>query len=182
MAYRELYGDAMWDDLVIPATLVNPVGSPSPPTIDENDGTLLFKNGVDNTTALIFQLPHSWRVGTDVSFHIHWAKTTSASGTVNWQMKYKWGNIGDVMGAYSILYGGIESIPNSDTAEKQALMSFPTATGLMSRTGKTLSSILNVWLQRTGTSGDTYGADARLISADLHIQKDGNGSRQMLIK
>lgn len=180
--YNPYLGDGMWDDLVIPASLINPSGSAAPPSIDDADGTLLFSNTADNTVAIIFQLPHSWKEGTDVSFHIHWAKTTSAAGNVNWQVKYKWCNIGATFDAYTVLYSGVVSVPDSNIAERQALQSFPTATGLISGSGKKISSILNVWLQRTTGGTDTYGAPTRLISADLHIQKDGNGSRQMLIK
>lgn len=181
MSNNNFYGDAMWDDLVIPATLVNPAGSPNPPSIDPTDGTLVFVNGVDVTVTLIYQLPHCWKVGTDVSFHIHWKKATGGANVPLWQMKYKWTNIGDTEVAYTALASGIESVPNSDTVGKHALMSFPTSTGLISGAGKTISSVLNIWLQRT-TVGDTFGGTCNLISADLHIQKDGNGSRQMLIK
>ncbi len=177
MAYNPYLGDAMWDDIVMTASLINPAGSPTPPTIDPTDGTLVFVNGVDVTVTLIYQLPHSWKEGTDISFHIHWKKTTGGANVPQWQMKYKWTNIGDTEVAFTSLVSGTESVTNNDIVGKHALLSFPLITG----TGKKLSSVLNVWLQRTG-AGDTFGGTCNLISADCHIRKDGNGSRQMLIK
>lgn len=160
-------------DLALPASLINPVGPVSPPVVDAADGTLLFRNGQTDTVTFIYQLPHGYREGSDIAFHVHWSKTTSAVGTVNWQYKYSWGEIGKVTPAFSVLASGVVQVADLDTAEVQAITRWTTLVG----SGHTVSSIIKVWLQRTSAAGgDTYAANARLISADLHYQQNTFGS------
>lgn len=163
-----------WDDLKAPATAINPAGSVAPATIDTDDGSLVFTNGQTQIIAVWFQLPHAWKVGSDLSLHLHWAKTTSAAGTVKWQSKFEWTNIGAVRAGFSAFVDGTEGIPNSDTAGKHALFEFPDYVG----TGKTISSMVCVVLQRlsSGGSADTYGAPVKLFEIDLHYQIDSLGS------
>lgn len=171
--------DSTWDDLVISATLINPAGSPAPPAIDNTDGSLLFDAAGVETVIGIFQIPHCYLAGSDIVFHIHWAKSTSATGNVTWQMKYKWANIGATLPAFSSLTAGVRLTTDNNTADENQLTSWTALSG----TGKTLSSILIVYLERTGTDGgDTYGADAKLFSFDVHYRKDSNGSSQQTVK
>ena len=166
-----------WDDLRAPATGINPAGSAASATVDTEDGSLLFANGQVQTVAITFQMPHTWKVGTDVSFHIHWCKTTAAAGTVKWQAKYKWTNIGDVIPPFSAFSDGTEAIPNSDIANKHAIFEFTDYFGV----GKTISSQITIVLQRN-TTGDTYGATVKLLEADIHYQVDSFGSGQEYVK
>lgn len=167
--------DTMWDDLRAPASSINPVGSLTPPSIDSSDGSLLFST--NDTVAIWFQLPHAWKEGTELRPHLHWAKTTTGAGIPNWQMKYKFANAGDVFPAFSSLVSSTVGVSDSNTINKHALSYFPS----IDATGKLISSMLCVVLQRTST-GDTYGADAKLLEFDIHYQVDSTGSRQEYIK
>jgi len=168
-------GVVVWDDLRAPASGLNPSGTISPPAVNTADGSLTF----DTTEAVAawFQLPHGYKIGSDLHIHIHWSKTTSAAGTVNWQVKYKTGNIGEVMGAFSSLESLTESVGNGNTANLQALSSHSTVDG----SALTLSSMICVYLIRTA-SGDTYGADVNLYEIDIHYQADTIGSLSLLTK
>lgn len=160
-------------DLALPATLINPVGPVSPPLLDNADGTLLFRSGQTDTVTFAYQLPHGYREGSDISFHVHWSKTSNAAGTVNWQYRYSWCDIGDVTPGFSVLASGIVQVSDRDTAEVHAITRWPEIVG----SGHNVSSIVKVWLQRTSAAGgDTYAASARLISADLHYQQNTFGS------
>ena len=163
-----------WDDLRAPASAINPAGSAAAAVVSTVDGSLTFSNGQTQTIALWFQMPHAWKVGSDVSLHVHWAKSTSAAGTVKWQSKYEWTNIGATRGGYSAFVDGTAAISDSDTAGKHALFEFTDLPG----TGKTISSMIGVVLQRlsSGGSADTYGADVSLFEIDIHYQIDGFGS------
>jgi hypothetical protein len=120
-------------------------------------------------------MPHAWKVGTPVSLHLHWAKTTSAAGTVKWQSKYEWTNIGDTRAGFSSYVDGTEGIPNSNIAGKHALFEFTDLPG----TGKGISSMINVVIQRVSSGGtpDTYGAAVKLFEVDIHYLVDGFGSQ-----
>lgn len=173
---RQKYTVPAWDDLRSPASGINPVGSPSAATPSTTDGSLTFTKG--NVAIAWFQLPHAWKEGSDVSIHIHWSKTSSAAGIVNWQIKYKWFNMGVADPGFSALIAGSESIPNSDVLGKQALYSFP----LVSGTGKSLSSMMCVYLERVNDGVDTYAPSVNLYEIDIHYQLDAFGSNQMLTK
>jgi len=170
-----------WDDLVIPASLINPSGSPSPPMVDNTDGTWLFKEGEVNTTAFTFQMPHSWKQGTNISFHIHWCKATAGSGSPLWRSKYRWVNLGDTATSFTALDTLTLSslLTDNNLAGQHLLSEDPDYTG----SGKTFSSILIVYLERTGTaSSDNYEASAKLLSVDVHYQVESFGSRREYAK
>jgi hypothetical protein len=166
----------VWDDLRAPATGINPVGSPSPATPNTDDGSLTFAKG--NVCISWFQLPHSWKEGTDLSVHIHWSKSTTNGGTCNWQMKYKWFNIGAVDPGFSVLAKGTEYVPNSNTVGKHALIEWTDLSGV----GKTLSSMLCVYIARINDGDDTFTGNGNLYEIDCHYQVDSLGSTQEYIK
>jgi hypothetical protein len=165
-----------WDDLRGPASGINPVGSPSAATPNTSDGSLTFAKG--NVAIAWFQLPHAWKVGSDIFIHIHWSKATSASGNVNWQMQYKWANIGSGMPAFSALTSGTHVISDANTADLHALTSWPAVAG----TGKTISSMICVYISRTNNASDTYTGNANLYEIDIHYEVDSFGSREESIK
>jgi len=165
------YGTATgWDDLRAPATGINPLGSTSPATPNTTDGSLTFAKG--NAITAWFQLPHSWEEGTEVSPHIHWSKTTTNAGTVNWQMKYKWFNIGDVDPGFSSLATGTETVASGNIVGKHALLEFADIAG----TGKTFSSMLCLYIERV-SSGDTHTGDVNLYEVDVHYKINSFGTR-----
>jgi hypothetical protein len=183
MSYVELktaLGDTTnvfaWDDLRGPANGINPTGSPSAATPNTADGSLTFAKG--NVAIAWFQMPHNWKLGSNIVIHIHWSKSTTNAGVCNWQMKYKWGGIGEVMPAFSELAKGTEVIPNSNTVDKHALMSWPEVSG----NGKTLSSMICVYIARINDGDDTFTGAGNLYEIDIHYQIDSMGSRQELIK
>jgi len=167
--------DTTWDDLRAPATSINPTGLATPPMVDNEDGSLLFST--NDTVAIWFQMPHTWKEGTNIIPHIHWSKTTTNAGLPNWQMKYKWANAGDVFPAFNTLMSGTEGVPNSNIIDKHSIYTF----GEISGAGKLISSMICIYLVRT-TTGDTYADDARLMEVDIHYQVDSTGSRQEFIK
>ena len=162
-----------WVDLVTPASAINPAGPVAPPIIDNTDGSLLFRNGQTDTVAFLLQIPHGYYPHSNINFHIHWSKVTSAVGTVKWQAQFAWANNGEIMPAFSVLADGAVVIADADTAGLIAVRAWDINGG-----SKVISSILKVWLQRTSAAGgDTYANNAKLLSADLHVRVDTIGSK-----
>lgn len=176
MSYKIRLVDIEWDDLRAPASGINPIGSPSAATPNTSDGSLTFTKG--NVAIAWFQMPHSWKIGTNIDIHIHWSKATTNAGVVNWQMKYKWGNSGEVMPGFSVLAKGTVIFPDSNTVDKQARYGWDS----IDATGKQLSSMICVYIARVNDGDDTFTGDANLYEVDIHYQKDSMGSRQELIK
>lgn len=177
VAANSIKGGAMWDDLRSPASGINPAGSPSAATPSTVDGSLTFVKG--NAAIAWFQIPHAWKKGTDISIHIHWSKSTSAAGNVNWQIKSKWFNIGAVAPAFSPLTTGTLPIAEgTPTADKHLITEFPDLSGA----GKTLSSMICVYLERVNDGVDTYTPAVNLYEIDIHYQVDSLGSDTEYVK
>jgi len=166
-----------WDDLRFPAQGINPPGLVSDPDIDTvtYPGTLLFASNATEMIAGVAQMPHSWAEGSGIRPHIHWAKTTSASGGVVWQLAFVVVANGAVIGSYSSWVSGTNGVPHNDTAHTVAIDSFAE----ISMTGK-IGSCLVLWkIQRDHDAvGDTYAADARFLEFDFHYRAYGLGSEK----
>ena len=171
-----------YEDLRFPATAVNPPGQAEDPDWDQVTPGWRFDASTTEVIHLIAQLPHQWKVGTTLGPHVHWMKTTSASGNVLWRFQYKWAPIGGVLDAdwttadVTTTVGGT---PDTDTANQHLISSF----GDIDTTGKQISDVLLMRFARIGSDGsDTYGADARFLEFDIHYAIDGFGSDGVFTK
>jgi hypothetical protein len=92
-----------YDDLTFPL-LSSTVGSLNAPTVMRimdatGTGTVqgVFGYGFVDTRedSLLFsaQLPHSYKEGTSIEFHVHWTMVTTTTGTVRWGLEYAWANV-----------------------------------------------------------------------------------------
>jgi hypothetical protein len=170
----------VYEDLRFPATAINPPGVASDPDFDNVNGGFLFSA---TSTELLFvgaQLPHSWKEGSDIEPHVHWQKTTSDTGDVYWQIEYKWAPIGGIMDASFTQAGSYTTVITDDnTADKHLI----TSLGSISTTGRQISDMLLIRIAREGGNvNDTYGADARLLEFDIHIELDSRGSQSPYAK
>lgn len=164
-----------WDDLRFPATAINPPGAASDPGRDTTDGTLVFNSSKTELVYAEAQMPHAWKDGSDVRPHVHWCKTTAASGNVGWELEYKHAPIGQVRDAAWTSLGIISTsaITDNGLAEEHLITPF----GAMTMTGYGDSHTMFFRLSRIGgDASDTYGADAKLFEFDIHYQSDSRGS------
>lgn len=167
----------VWDDLRFPAAGINPPGAASDPTRDTTDGRLVFSASATNTIAIQAQLPHDWQEGSAIRPHVHWSPTSTHTGNVLWQMRYKVANRGDVFPAgwttISVLDAG------DGVTDQHQIISLPEVT----MTGFTVSCMMLILLDRVGGDGtDTYTGTAKLNEFDIHYQRDGLGSVSELSK
>ena len=166
-----------WDDLRAPAAGLNPPGAVSDPDFDTTTGHALFDDSATEALVVFFQFPHHYASGTQIRSHIHWIK--EGTGTVVWQMQYKWYNVGaEWPGAYTSLnttsvspdYGEV-----SPAVDVHTISAFAAIDG----TGKTISSMLEIRFGRLGgDASDTYTGDARFVELDVHYLSVGHGSEQ----
>lgn len=175
----------LWDDLRFPAQGLNPPGAVSDPGVDNSStfmGTLLFDAASTELIAGVAQLPHSWKIGSTISPHIHWCPTNTNTGNVAWRFSYQIAPINSTFPA-SLTTAGIEVDAADGTANKHQIHGFTDIdmSGYRSSGGV---SIVIVWrIERVGgDASDTYNADARLLEFDIHYQTDGNGSKALFVK
>jgi hypothetical protein len=170
--------DWAWDDLRFPAQGINPPGLGSDPTLDSATGLLLFGSGPGTETiAGVAQMPHDWAEGTELEPHVHWQKTTSATGNVLWKIDYEVVNNGDValMTYASTLSRDtvVGGTPDNNTANETLI----TDLGRITMKDKRISCLIFWKVARVGGDTlDTYAADARMIEFDIHYQRDSDGS------
>jgi hypothetical protein len=116
-------------------------------------------------------------MGSEISPHVHWCKTTSAAGTVKWTLEYRWADLGEVFSAWSSADTATLVISDGDTAEQHALSEF----SKIIPPANVVSSMMLVKISRVG-GDDTYGADAKLLEFDIHYQIDARGSDTEYVK
>ena len=179
--YSQMFQGERWDDLRFPAQGINPPGAVSDPVLEATSGLWLFDAAGTEILMGVAQLPHAWREGTAISPHVHWQKTTSASGTVLWRLEYEIVDNGSVAAMdYGTTLDAVTPVagtPDTDTANNVMISSF----GQIDMTGRRVSCLMFWKLSRVGGS-DTYGADARLIEFDIHYQADSLGSAELYTK
>ncbi len=161
----------VWDDLVMPATLVNLTGPATPPAYNETEMTVDFSASADNTVQFNFQLPHGWAEGTDIHFHCHWMPSNTDTGNVIWEHKYRLIDVNGTAGSWT-------TTTQPEAASGVAGKLVVGAEKVISASGKHISAILQIQLQRLAGSDplDTFTGIARVASFDCHIQKDSPGS------
>jgi len=161
-----------WEDLRFPVAAVqqNPATS-KPDNITFLGGTraLGFDNSASEWVTFSAQMPHAWKEGSDVEFHVHWTPTDDSAGSVRWVLEYTWANEGAVFPATATIGGtGVAASANRHTY---------TDTDELDGTGKTISSMIMCRLIRNVShTDDDYAADAAMIEADFHYKVDSFGS------
>jgi hypothetical protein len=186
-------GDAtVWDDMrVVPGSFDRP--GTSDPTIvayDVNAGgisTYLWQFAVNNIASFTIQLPHAYKVGTDIYAHIHWTpgpRGVAENGkTVGWKIDYSWANID---GSFPTMQSLDLSNACDGTNHKHQMTPEVVIDGHTAAKG--ISSMLICNIKRTDTGADDTWAGTisgqlpMLLEIDFHYQIDTVGSRQQSAK
>lgn len=169
----------VWTDLSIAMAQARTPASLAP-TWTPYKGSQVPAFSASQVNVLYFsaQLPHSYKEGTDLEFHIHIAYPDAVAGNSVWYFTYSWANVGDPFLAPSD--SGQVIIASPGVADQHDLAELIT---VINGAGKTISSVLLCSIQRTGTHGDdNYGNVIYLVSGDFHFQMDTLGSRTELLK
>ena len=165
-----------WDDLRFPAVSINPPGQVSDPDFDTTNGGYLFNPTGTEVLFIAAQLPHAWMEQSSITPHVHWQKSTSASGDVMWRWDLKWAPINGVMDAAwttQTTATVLASTPDTDTADKHLITAFTD----VDCSGREVSDMMVMRISRLGDDvADTYGDQARLLEFDIHYIVDGLGS------
>lgn len=172
--------NTVWDDLRFPASAINPAGAASPMTYDVTNLGFTAANGAGDTyIAVIGQMPHSWKMGSNIHPHIHWLPSNTNIGVVNFTIEYKWTNIGEVESSTWTTLSML--VPGNGTANMSMLSEWDS--GGMNGTGKTLSSTISMKISRRETSAsDNFTGNVLIKEFDIHYEMDSLGSASELGK
>jgi hypothetical protein len=177
----------VWDDFVVPVQVASRStvpGTVAPSELAYRSGLVYeFPDAVDRTCYFVIQIPHTYKEGTDVVFHIHWTIDTSGAGggaeNVEWDYSYSASSpTADNSEQWPVATTGTQTVDVQNEAQHDHIMDdIVTITGTNFKT----SEVIIMSLTRTGTT-DSYGGHALLVSADVHHEIDTVGSRTVSAK
>lgn len=180
----------VWDDIRIPPGSFGRPGIADPTIVAYQPAgtglsTYVYQFAKDQLAFFAVQMPHNYKVGSDIYLHIHWTPgpngATENGNTVGWKIDYTWADIGDTFGA-------IATVNCSDACDGTDHKHQMTPDVQISGTGKGISSMLMCNIKRTDTgtddtwAGTALGALPILLEVDFHYQIDMVGSRERTTK
>jgi len=183
----------VWNDLMVFPDATTKGGSNPPEwgtTFMKNAGGTsrgvylwMFAPNQEEELHFTIQIPHNYKVGTDLHPHVHWTTVTGTPGSSNvvWGLEYTLISVaGTFPNTVIIKTTGLIAACNPPSGTGQHLISeFPPVSG----TGLGISSILVCRLFRaTGDTADTFPNDVGLLGFDIHYEQDTQGSREEWVK
>jgi hypothetical protein len=178
-----IFDDTVWDDMRGPATNAR-VPAANGPDLDQfptGDGssnikTYCFPDGSDTYLFYDYQIPHGYKLETDLYPHLHWAPSSADTGNVAWEFEYTIGNVSGTMANAATL---TLADAGDGTQDKHQLAAFSAISG----TGLGISAAILARIMRDGNGGsDTFTGKACLMDLDIHFEKDTVGSDTSTVK
>jgi hypothetical protein len=174
LAFDPVWG-AAWDDLQVSASTTSRLGTTDPDWVALSAGVyaLAFDGAGIRNEEVMFQaqMPHTWREGSTIYPHVHWAPSTNDAGNVRWCLEIAIANKNETLTAAA---ADCVDMTSSGVAFRHQWDNLTPIT----MSGKTISAMLVGRLYRNGSSAnDTYdGKDAFLLEVDFHYELDRPGS------
>jgi hypothetical protein len=122
------------------------------------------------------EIPHDYKEGSDITFHIHWQGIAAPTGTdyVKWQCTYSVAQSEATLDAATSIV--IETA--FDTQYEFKVSSCPAITG----TNFNIGDQFIFTLERIAAAGDAYAGDALVATVGIHYECDTVGSRAIITK
>lgn len=179
---QHVYNDisaVLWDDLQVQIGNVRLPAAQAASFVEYGAGYAVeFTDGSTEKILFNAQLPHGYKEGEDIRFHVHVAPddTNGADGNVYWQLTYDWDNVGGTITSGTTVN---KATTMDGTGDVHQVEDIATLDG----DGKKISSILTCTLARIGGDAlDTCDDDVYVIGLDFHYRKDSDGSRREYAK
>ena len=177
--------DTVWEDIrIVPGSFDRP-GNADPVYVAYIPGgsgitTYLTEWQKADFASCTVQMPHSYKVGTDIYVHIHWTPGTRGNeeigNAVGWKITYTWADIDGT-------FGSMATLNLSDTCDGTDHKHQMMPDIVISGSGKGISSMLICNIERTDTGADdtwvgtVAGSLPMMLEMDFHYEIDTMGSR-----
>lgn len=168
--------DGLWDDLsVISPQGVNPTGPDANATVilDPADyyGCLQF-DAIGESASVTFQIPHIYKIGTDIKPHIHVVRNdpTDNTGNVEFEAKFRVVPLRGAAFAWTAYSDGDVGVQPADGAGQSGIIRWTLAN---STYNFGISDQIIMIIRRKALATGSIA----LTSADIHGQKGQLGSR-----
>lgn len=159
-----------WRDNIV--QLVPQVGNPEAPELNIfRDGihAYNFAAGQNTEACAYFHIDHDYALGTALYPHVHWAITTTATGTIRWGVEYTIakGHGQAAFGATTTVY--VEQAADG-TAYKHFVAEVSDANAIPGTGIEPDTLILCRFFRDGAHPNDTLNADAFVFCVDMHYQ------------
>lgn len=180
----ECHGDAtVWNDANVGAAQLSLPASGQPDEdefVDEggsDTGITTWAFGVGEKISGELEIPHDYKEGSDLYFHVHWQGIAAPAGgtdNVQWQLTYTIAQTGQTLDAAATI-----TFESAITTQYTFILSaFAAITG----TNFNIGDQFLFTLERIAATSDEYGGDALLATVGIHYECDTLGSRQITTK
>lgn len=170
----------VWDDIMFPFTTGHVGNATYPPF---NADSLYFSFTVDSAgndaqfMYFIIQFPHTWKTGSDIHPHIHYKQSAPSGATPVYIMKYKWY---DLAGTTRKGWKWKKlSVPSDTIRYTHQLLESVTPITPPAEVDQ-VSSIMVCKVYLYSLAAGTTASNSWQF--DIHIEKDGLGSRAETVK
>lgn len=175
-------GAVVWNDANVGAMTLSLPAVSHPGEVNFRDslgadtGITTYGFAVGEKISGAIEVPHDYKEGSDLTFHIHWQGIDAPSGTdyVKWQVTYTISRDGVVLGSVVVITGETAFA----TRYQFKLTNCTTISGSAIKIGDQFLFVL----QRVAAAGDAYAGEALVATVGLHYQCDTVGSRQITAK
>jgi hypothetical protein len=165
-------GETVYDDIIIQASNLRTSGT-TPPTFtvfQDSIYAVQFTNAQTDIVYGSFEIPHTYKEGTDLEVHLHWSPDSTNTGNVVFNFAYTIANMAGTFGAEATK---TFTQAGSGTINKHQYISNNTN---ISGGSIGIGTIVVFALSRP--TGDAFTGNAFLHSIGVHYQIDTMGSRQ----
>lgn len=168
---NEIYGkNVVYNDLVSP--IISARLGTHAPEFDETEYAYFFDDATTTVNEdyifVALQIPHSYKLNTNLSCHLHGYKSTSLNGSLNLELNYTWFNFGQLSGQTFTINKSFNL--NNTLAKNNTYLDF----GQINGTNKGISSTFKAKVTRK--AGDTYAGNFYIDFFDCHFKQDTLGS------
>jgi len=174
-----------WEDLQTPSNSLRLDGTNPPVWTPYKSGQVLaFEDQAVNYQVVywVWQLPHSYKLGSAIYPHIHTVPEDNTAGNVYWEFTY---SIAAVNDAFPVATSIFLTQVQPEVTDKHTYTSFDAIPGsaLPSESTDISTMIICSLARRSDDVLDTFtGKDVYLLEVDLHYERDTTGSYSILVK
>lgn len=168
---------APWEDCRPSAVSVRSTGPNVPGLVAVQGGVLLhsFSATQMNEIFMTFQLPHAWKLGSNLHPHLHVVYGAAGTGNVLWKVEYTIGATDEDYAALTTTILKLIASPNAD--RKCQLVELPDIDMSLFDAVSDVSIRINCRIYRDAADvADTFAGAVFLEDADIHVQVNTPGS------
>lgn len=167
-----------WDDIIIPIESLG-AGASAPDVVAFLNGTRIYAfdgNAISEQLYGSIEIMHNYKEGTDLRPHCHFSPLANSTGNVKWQIEY-------TIASKDALFPATQTIVNVYDCSNKLNYHLASEFSIISGTNVKIGDIITFRLFRNPSDPqDTFAGDVGLLSFGIHMQIDGDGSRNTFSK